>query len=321
MPLSPRSLIVAVVALVSLLARASPARAEPWFGWRDNRTEDRFSEGDFDEEDIVAMRLGRGHIGASDLRARSWLTLRGLYAERAGGAREIGLMAVLGLALDKISAGPVHRTRDPMHTFADGAAPRPPPTPTSTSTPTPAASAMAPRLIVTPLTARSCVAAAWRASGLGVDDARIDAIVARARLSAVLPETRLRVMRRFDDTSRTDTSTTTDTQRLYDTTGANLWLEARFTWRLDRLLYADDEPTLERVRLERQDARARVSARVLEALFAWQRAWLDVAASLAGSREQLEATVRMMEAETALDVLTAGWFGAWRATQTALPPP
>lgn len=316
MPISPRPLVVALV-LVALLVRAAPVRAEPWFGFHDNRGEDRYADEDIDAEDLVALRLGRGHVGSSDLRARSWFTVMGLYAERAAGTREIGIVAVLGLALDKIAAGPVHRTRDFMHTFADGTGPRPPPAPASSAASSPPT---APRLIVTPLTARSCVAAAWRASGLGVDDARIDAIVARARLSAVLPETRFRVMRRYDDSARTDTTTTTDAQRLYDTTGANLWLEARFTWRLDRLLYADDEPTLERVRLERQDARARVSARVLEALFAWQRAWIDVSASVGGSREQLEATVRMMEAETALDVLTAGWFGAWRATQSGLVP-
>ncbi len=315
MPISPRALVVVLV-LVALLVRAGPVRAEPWFGFHDNRAEDRYADDDIDAEDLVALRLGRGHVGSSDLRARSWFTVMGLYAQRAAGTREIGVVAVLGLALDKIAAGPVHRTRDVMLTFADGTGPRQPAPAASPASSYPAA----PRLLVTPLTARSCVAAAWRASGLGVDDARIDAIVARARLSAVLPETRLRVMRRYDDSARTDTTTTTDTQRLYDTTGANLWLEARFTWRLDRLLYADDEPTLERVRLERQDARARVSARVLEALFAWQRAWLDVSANVVGSREQLEATVRMMEAETALDVLTAGWFGAWRATQSSLVP-
>ena len=36
--------------------------------------------------------------------------------------------------------------------------------------------------------ARACVAAAWRAAGLGIDDARLDAILSRARWSAALPE-------------------------------------------------------------------------------------------------------------------------------------
>lgn len=302
MPHPPR--VVFVLLTVFALALAARAHAEPWFGARDARLEERWLDGDLDHEDVVALQLGRGHVGSSDLRGRTWVTFMGFYGERPSGARDFGGVFVVGVALDKIAAGPVHRTRDPFPGIADGAAPR--------STVGPQA-----KLLVTTHVARSCVAAAWRASGLGVDDARIDAIIARARQSAALPEVRLRAMRLVDSSARTDTTTTTDAQRLYDASGANLWLEARLTWRLDRLLYADDEPTLERVRLERQDARARVSARVLEALFAWQRASLDVAASAEGTREQLEATVRAAEAEAVLDVLTAGWFGAWRATQVA----
>jgi len=296
-------------ALLSIVVVAGPARAEPWFGWHDGRLEDRYLDGDFDADDVVALRLGRGHVGASDLHGRSWLTLKGFYAERASGVRELGITLILGLAFDKIAAGRVHRTRDAFRGFADGAAAKPTPAPPP-----------APKLPVTPAVARACVAAAWKASGLGVDDARIDAIIARARQSAALPEARFRAMRLVDSSGSSTTSTATDSQRLYDAMGAKLWLEARLTWRLDRLVYADDEPTLERVRLERQDARARISARVLDALFAWQRAWLELAASIDGSREQMEAAVRMAEAEAALDVLTSGWFGSWRTSLSAGPP-
>ena len=161
--------------------------------------------------------------------------------------------------------------------------------------------------------------AAWRASGLGVDDERIDAMVARARASGLLPETRLRAMRLFSDNAHENTATT-DTQSFYTASGERLWLEARLTWRFDRLLYADDEPTLERVRLERQDARARLAAHALELLFAWQRAELDRAATAPGSREMLEATLRSAEAEARLDALTGGWFTAWRAAKEGTPP-
>jgi hypothetical protein len=116
-------------------------------------------------------------------------------------------------------------------------------------------------------------------------------------------------MRLFVDDNRSTTSTVDDTGRIYDATGANLWLEARLTWRLDRLLYADDEPTLERVRLEREEARARVASRTLDLLFAWERAAADARAWPAGSREANEAAVRRWEAAVALDVLTGGWFG------------
>ncbi len=117
-------------------------------------------------------------------------------------------------------------------------------------------------------------------------------------------------MRLWDDASHATTLATTDDTSYYDAIGANLVLELRLTWRLDWLLYAGDEPTLERVRLERQDARARVAARTLEALFAWQRAAVTVGGAVAGSPERVEASLRAAEAEATLDVLTGGWFSS-----------
>jgi hypothetical protein len=64
------------------------------------------------------------------------------------------------------------------------------------------------------------------------------------------------------------------------------------------------------VRLERQDARSRLGTRTLEALFAWQRAQLDRNEAVSGSREELEAALRVAEGEATLDVLTGGWFTA-----------
>ena len=158
--------------------------------------------------------------------------------------------------------------------------------------------------------ARSCVAAALRASGLGADDARIDALMDRARASAWLPETRTRAMRLWNDAAHTTTVASTDTANFYDAVGANLVLELRLTWRLDRLLYAGDEPTLERVRLERQDARSRLAARTLEVLFAWQRAIVGADEAVPGSRDAIENRLRAAEAQATLDVLTAGWFSS-----------
>src|SRR5262249_20142659 len=122
----------------------------------------------------------------------------------------------------------------------------------------------------------------------------------------------------IDDGTHTDAYPADDIPRYYDYAGANLWLEARLTWRLDRLLYADDEPTLERVRLERIDARARVAAKILDLVLQWQRAMLDEKDAPPGTREELDAHVRVMEAEIAVDVLTGGWFS--RARLRAQPP-
>jgi hypothetical protein len=156
--------------------------------------------------------------------------------------------------------------------------------------------------------AHACVAAAWRTSGLGTDDARIESIVSRSRTSALLPETRVRAMRLWTDAAHTTTLASQDATTLYDAIGANLVLELRLTWRLDRLVYAGDEPTLERVRLEREEARSRMATRTLEALFAWQRAGVEVSEALAGTHEELAAGLRLAEAAATLDVLTGGWF-------------
>ena len=222
---------------------APRAHAEPWFGWGDRRAEDRYADGDLDVEDLVATRLGGHRVGSGDLHARSWVSLVGFRGVYPRGHSAYGAMVVVGLALDKIAAGPTHQIAD----HADHAEPPPPPAPEP------------PRIVVSPALAREAVAAGWRAAGLGVSDARLEAMVARARLSGLLPETRLRALKLLDESGRVDGSS--DQTRYYDATGAKLWLEARLTWRLDRLLYADDEPTLERVRLERSDARTRIAGR------------------------------------------------------------
>jgi hypothetical protein len=277
------------------------ADAAPWFGSGDSKAEEKWEGGDLDEEDLIALGTGGRRAPTSDLSARSWVSLAGFVQELPTGQREIGGLLVVGIAFDKIVAGPVHHIGDPTKPVAPPPPPTPPPQPDSASA----------RIRVTPRVARAAVAAALRASGIGVDDSRIDEMVARARKSAALPETRLRALRVLGNNEQANTLATSQTY--YDTAAANLSLEARLTWRLDRLVYADDEPTLERVRLETQEARARVTTRVLEVLYAWQRAELELAAAQVGSREEMDALLRELEAETTLDTMTAGWFERWRA--------
>jgi hypothetical protein len=175
-------------------------------------------------------------------------------------------------------------------------------------TPAPAPAPASGLPLFAPSLARDCVLAALRASGLGADDERIESLIARARASAWFPETRMRAMRLWTDADHTTTLASTDTANFYDAVGANLVLELRLTWRLDRLVFAGDEPTLERVRLERIDARSRLATRTLDALFAWERARLDEARAADGSPEKLQAAVHAAEAAATLDVLTGGWF-------------
>lgn len=159
--------------------------------------------------------------------------------------------------------------------------------------------------------ARACVSAAWRAAGLGEDDDRIDGILTRARWSAILPEARFRAVRYAN--ARFTYDATDDGAAAYDYTGANTGLEARLTWRFDRLVYANDEPQLERLRMDHLEVRHRIGQKVLEALFHWERALLDLRTlppGQQGTRDEADVYLRVVEAESALDVLTNGWFSA-----------
>lgn len=306
----PRTLLVLLASPLVLLA-AAPARADPLFDRGEDALEDAFVDGDIDEEDHVAMRLG-GHTGSSDLHGQSWVSLVGIAQELLGGRREVGGFVVVGLALDRIAAGPVHRVADPTRPprsvpvpSIPAPAPPPPPPPAAPQAPP----RPAPADLVSPTFARDCVNAALTASGLGVDDARIDALISRARASAWLPETRMRGMRLWQDANNVTTVAASDTANFYDAIGANLVLELRLTWRLDRLIYAGDESTLERVRLERLDARSRLATRTLEVLFTWERSTLEAREAASGSPEGQAARLRAAEAQATLDVLTGGWFG------------
>jgi hypothetical protein len=294
------SLLLLFALVVAFALAARDARADPLFDWGEDFLEDGFVDGDFDEEDHIAAHLG-GHLGTSDARDTSWLSISAFDKELLSGRNEVGGIVVLGLALDRIAAGPVHRTIEPPKTS--------PPPPILSQPPTsPPSPPAQPIVLEAPALARQCVAAALRTSGLGTDDSRLDALVARARASAMLPETRMRAMRLWTDAANSTTLASTDTANFYDAVGANFVLELRLTWRLDRLVFAGDEPTLERVRLERVDARSRLATRTLEALFAWQRAKVEEARAAEDSTEKIQAEVHAAEAQATLDVLTGGWF-------------
>jgi hypothetical protein len=252
--------------------------------------EDATADGDMDEEDRLVANLG-GDQSATDVHGQSWFSLALFDRQLAGGQNDVGAAVVLGLALDRVATGRVRPMAD---------VPRAPPA--LPQAPAGRLAAFPPQL------ARDCVAAAWRTSGLGADDARIDAMASRSRSSALLPETRLRAMRLWTDATRATTLTTADGTNYYDTIGAHLALEVRLTWRLDRWLYAGDEPTLERVRLLRQEARSRLGMRTLEVLFAWERAIVEASLAVAGSEQELDARMREQEKRGTLDVLTGGWF-------------
>jgi hypothetical protein len=164
---------------------------------------------------------------------------------------------------------------------------------------------------ITPAVARAAVRAALRSARLAAPDAAMDALASRARASSLLPELRLRALRRADD-GQALAPTEYDPTRTTATTGTSVWLEARATWRLDRLVFADDEVAIERLRSERAAAQARLVERVLDLLFGWQRAVAAEADPKRTPEERIEAALRRIESEAALDVCTDGWFSRWQ---------
>jgi hypothetical protein len=156
-----------------------------------------------------------------------------------------------------------------------------------------------------PAYVRAIVAAAERAQGAASGLGRLDALAGRARTSGLLPELRLRATRYVDDRAQVDALA--DQSRLTDTSSKNLGLEARLTFRLDRIVFADEEPALERTRLEVAAYRAKVSQKALDLLFRHYRA--RVLAS-DGGPDHDEAVAREAELAAALDALTGGFFSA-----------
>lgn len=166
--------------------------------------------------------------------------------------------------------------------------------------------------------ARGAVVAALRANGARVRQQELDRIASRARLSAALPELRVRGQRSDDESLRL-TPSTEDPYR-YSVAGGRDWLlEAQLTFRLGRLVFADEELAVERLRLERERNAARTAAHVLVRLLDWHRA-LSLARDAALAPEAAQKLVLdAVEAEVELDVLTGGWFGE-RAAPYHRPP-
>ncbi len=212
----------------------------------------------------------------------------------ASGLREYGLFAEVGLAWDAPQRGPsresVLRTAvlDPQ-------------------------SVPVVSLPITPRVARAAVHAAFRTARLVGEDA-IDGLASRARWSGLVPELRLRGARIWDESARAEVLPS-DALRTWDAARANLMLEARASFRLDRLVFADEELAALRLRLEQSEIAQRLALRVVAMLSAWQRAWVEARAAPAGSVAALEAALRLGELEATLDVVTGGWFSSWRARE------
>jgi hypothetical protein len=155
--------------------------------------------------------------------------------------------------------------------------------------------------------ARAAVAAALRAHDVSLRRSELEGLATRARVSAALPELRFRAAHSNDQSLRL-APTLEDPDRYTLDGGNDLMLEASATWRLNRLVFADEEIAVERLVLERERNTEKLSARVLERLFDWHRALSGIPSADPKVRAKLE--LERIEAEVELDGLTGGWFGA-----------
>ena len=158
--------------------------------------------------------------------------------------------------------------------------------------------------LVPPGALRALVTAAWHTAGLDRDEA-LDDLASRAKSSALAPELRLRAHRTLSYGARIfSADTLADHTTLSD--GTETFLEARLTWRLDRLVFADEEVGIERVKLDRAELKQRVSSRIVELTIAWSRARRAAQNPDLLPVEREEAAMTAMEAILALDAFTGG---------------
>jgi hypothetical protein len=335
---------IAVLTTAPLKAGVPSLRAQ-------TRLEDQLTDGEIDAEDFLAWQLAPGaNVGPA--RGAVYLGVEAFTVQRAGGPSEWGALLVVELPLGRfarpralaepavtapifgppredagaawLGGGESPRADDGT---GDGALHVPAPRLEGASaraglaeTAAPKADRAAPAvaIAVTTEVARSCVRAALRTAGL-TDDHRLDSVAARARSSAALPELRLRAMRTLGETGRVSLSED-DPSRYVASGAATSVLEARVTFRLDRLLFADEEIVVERARLDRSEQRLRITAKVIQVLFGWQKAYAELQDPVLSSEDRLSAAVREAESSAILDMMTGGWFGAYRAALATRGP-
>jgi len=241
-------------------------------------------------------------------------------AERSDFGQGVSGFVALAVPLDRLAA-PRKLGASAVDPPPDAALPGRAETPQATPAPAPEERVVEPALPA-PLfarLARDSVVAALRAHDVALRRSELEGLGSRARWSATLPELRLRVLRSNDESLRL-TPTLEDPERYTHDGGTDFLLEASATWKLNRLVFADEEIAIERLELEREKNVERLSERVVERLFDWHRALSDLAAPDLGPKRRGLLELERLEAEVELDVLTGGWF-ADVARRFAEPPP
>src|SRR5690606_33800397 len=133
----------------------------------------------------------------------------------------------LGVSPAKAKRPHVDGDAPPASPGEPGAVPRPDP-------------GILPLPLVRPRDARAAISAALEEAGVPLAHAQLDDLDSRARWSGLMPRLRLRATRLVDESSSLS-PTSYDANRTTESGGTSLWLEARATFQLDRLVFADEE--------------------------------------------------------------------------------
>ncbi|HEY4102949.1 MAG TPA: hypothetical protein VGM44_03625 [Polyangiaceae bacterium] len=174
-------------------------------------------------------------------------------------------------------------------------------------------------LLLTPALARGAVRHALRVAGYLGTRERLANLSGRARSSAVLPELRFRTLRSSGQNLRL--TPTLDNPYDYTQGGTSeLLFEARLTWHLDRLVFAEQEVSIERLQTERDLAERKLIEHVLERLTTWQRCRVRAADEDIEPDVRETAELEAVGAAVELDVLTDGWFSEVTADSDAPAP-
>lgn len=176
-----------------------------------------------------------------------------------------------------------------------------------------------PMLVIRPRDARAAVAASQkhRRTRATLDD--LDSMASRARYGSLLPTLRLRATRLVDE-SISLSPTSYDAERTTSRGGASLWLEARASWNLDRLVFASEEVRVTQLQLGFASKQRQASQKVVEHLFAWQRAVYAMHDPTLSIPECVQAWLLVQELAATLDLATGGWFETWSAGKAGPTP-
>lgn len=174
--------------------------------------------------------------------------------------------------------------------------------------------------VVRPKDVRAALAASTRRRGTAATLDDLDGLAARARYASLLPTLRVRATRLVDE-SISLSPTSYDADRTTSRGGASLWLEARATWSLDRLVFASEEVRVTQIQRDVADKHENTSRKVVERLFAWQRAVYAMFDPTLTIPRCVQAWLETEELAASLDIETGGWFERWRARRGALPMP